>query len=50
MSFFDFDIFVMAADFPVGKVFVASSHDTKDRDVQFCPFKFESLSEGCHGK
>ncbi len=38
----------MAADFSIGKVFVAGYHDTKDCDVQFCPFEFESLSEGCH--
>ena len=34
----------MAADFSIGKVFITGYHDTKDRDVQFCPFESESLS------
>jgi len=38
----------MAADFPIGKVFVASCRDAKNRDAQFLPFKFKGLSKGCH--
>ena len=38
----------MAADFPIGKVFVAGCHDTKNRDAQFLTFKFKGLSKGCH--
>ena len=38
----------MAADFSIGKVFITGYHDTKDRDVQFHPFEFKSLSKGCH--
>ena len=38
----------MAADFPIGKVFVASCYDAKNRDAQFLPFEFKGLSKGCH--
>ena len=48
VSFFYFDIFGIAANFCIGKVFVTGYHDTKDRDVQFHPFEFKSLSKGCH--
>ena len=38
----------MATDFSIGKVFVASCHDTKNRDIYFFPFEFKGLSKGCH--
>jgi len=44
---FFFDNFGIAANFRIGKVFVTGYHDTKDRDVQFHPFEFKSLSKGC---
>ena len=36
----------MTANFPIGKVFVAGYHDSKDWDVHFHPFEFKSLSKG----
>ena len=38
----------MAANFSIGKVFVAGYHGTKDRRVHFHPFKFKNLSKGFH--
>ena len=37
----------MAADFPVGEVFVTGCHDAKNRDAQFLPCELKGLSKGC---
>ena len=38
----------MAADFPVGEVFVAGCHDAKNWDAHCLSFEFKGLSKGCH--
>ena len=38
----------MDTDFPIGKVFVAGCHDTKNRDACFFSFEFKGLGKGCH--
>ncbi len=38
----------MTANFPVRYVLISSRHHTEDRDVQFPPFKFQSLGKGHH--
>ena len=38
----------MAADFPVGEVFVAGCHDAKNRDAHCLSFEFKGLSKGWH--
>ncbi len=38
----------MAANFSIGKVFVAGCHDTENWNIYFFSFEFKGLSKGWH--